>query len=129
MYLLAAKTRKSIDKLMPLALDFCLRMMQPLLEKIDTVHFTQMSRLLKEAQEYGTRLLQPKYTDRRAAIIAAALVKNYPVHGFEIDRAELARLGLKTETLTLDQEQLLHGLHEKLPRGHTTVGFLLQGAA
>jgi hypothetical protein len=129
MYLLAAKTGKSIDKLMPLALDFCLRMMQPLLEKIDTVHFTQMSRLLKEAQEYATRLLQPKYTEKRARMIAAALVKNYPVHGFEIDRAELGRLGFTTEPLTLEQEQLLHDLHEKLPKGHTTLGFLLQGAA
>ena len=128
MYLLAAKTGKSIDKLMPLALDFCLRMMLPLLDKMDTVHFTQMSRLLKEAEDYATRLLQPQHTERHAARIAAALVKNYPVHGFEIDRAELRKLGVKTETLSLDQEQLLHDLHEKLPKGRTAVGFLLQEA-
>ena len=49
-------------------------MVQPLFEKIDTVHYTQMSRLLKIAEEYASRLLRSKYGYKKATEIARHFV-------------------------------------------------------
>jgi hypothetical protein len=90
MVLLMARTGKKVETLVPLALNFSAQMMTPLLDKIDTVHYTQQSRRLKEAEDYAVRLLQPKYEASRAEQIARRLVNDYPDHSFIIDRDEVA---------------------------------------
>jgi len=95
MFLLAGRTKKKIDKLLPSTLDFISNMMRPLLEGIDTVHYTQMSRLLKVAEEYATRLLLPRHQSKEGAQeIARHLVESYPDHEFVIDIDEARTLGL-----------------------------------
>jgi hypothetical protein len=71
-------------------------MLRPLFEKLDTVHYTQMSRLLKVGEAYAVRLLETKYGKQRAEDITRQLVNEYPEHGFYIDRHEANRMGLKT---------------------------------
>lgn len=90
MLLLIQRTPKKLETLLPHAMKFATDMARPLLEKIDTVHYTQQSRLLKVAWDYAVRLLQPKYPAERAEGIASRLVNNYPEHGFVIDRDEAA---------------------------------------
>lgn len=89
MFLLLGRTGKKIDALLPHVLHFVAEMMQPLLNKIDTVHYTQRSRVLKVAEDYAVRLLSPRHSEDDAKDIARRLVNNYPEHGFAIDREEL----------------------------------------
>lgn len=75
---------KKLDTLLPHVLNFVAQMMSPLIDKIDTVDYTEQSRMLKVAEDYAVRLLQPKYDRGRAKRIAGDLVNNYPEHGFAI---------------------------------------------
>lgn len=88
MIMLLQRTGKKIETLLPIAMKFATDMARPLLERLDTVHYTQQSRLLKVAEDYAIRLLRPKYDVQRAEDIARRLVNHYPEHGFVIDRDE-----------------------------------------
>jgi hypothetical protein len=96
------RTGKKISTIMPSALEFVGHMMRPLMEKIDTVHYSQSSRVLKVAEEYATRLLVPRHGPSQARNIARRLVEKYPEHGFVIDIEEIERLGLKPVKPTLE---------------------------
>lgn len=90
MSLLASGTGKKLETLLPHALRYTADMMRPLLERIDTVHYIRQSRVLKVAEDYATRLLEPRYGIRASQGIAAHLVNGYPEHAFVIDREEAA---------------------------------------
>ncbi|MGD0197174.1 MAG: hypothetical protein ABSC56_04615 [Solirubrobacteraceae bacterium] len=92
MFLLINRTGKKTGILLPPVLHFAAELMQPLLDKIDTVHYTQLSRVLKVAEDYATRLLQPMYSEDDAKAIARHLVNAYSEHGFAISREELGNL-------------------------------------
>jgi serine dehydrogenase proteinase len=87
-------TKKSFNMLIPEVQNFVATMMRPLFEKVDTVHYIQMSRLLKVAEEYAIRLLQPRYSPDRAKEIARYLVDQYPAHDFFVDLEETEAAGL-----------------------------------
>ena len=96
MFLLVGRTRKRIDVLLPMVLSFVSGMMHPLLDKIDTVHYTEVSRLLKEGEEYALRCLDlGGYGADEAKDIAGHLVNKYPVHDFVISVEEAAQIGLR----------------------------------
>jgi hypothetical protein len=61
--------------------------MRPLVEKIDTVHYMKLSRMLKEGERYALRLLRQEYP-ARAEEIAERLVSKYLSHGFVIGYEE-----------------------------------------
>lgn len=105
---------KKIDALLPTALNFVTEMMKPLVEKIDAVHLNQTSRLLKVAEEYASRLLQPKYAEIIAKQIARRLVEYYPEHGFIIDSDEAGEIGLHVQEATDAQEKLFAVLYPSL---------------
>lgn len=94
---LKATSRKKFDSLLPLALQFAASIVRPLLEDIDAVQYTKMSRALKVAQEYAERLLQPRYTAEDAKHIADQLITQYPEHAFVIDAYEAAEIGLEVK--------------------------------
>lgn len=121
MMLLTSRSGKSLEKLLPQVLHFVAEMVRPLFEKIDTVHYTQMSRLLKVAEEYAIRLLEPRYPSKRAEEIARQLVNGYPEHGFFIGQKEASRIGLKT---SLPKDDLGTAL-ERLAK--TTHGLVVVG--
>jgi hypothetical protein len=99
------------DKATPLALNFAAEMMRPLVEDLDSVHYTRTLRALREGHEYAYRLLRssrrldeegmevPGYSDDEAFEIARHLVRGYPDHGFIIDTEEAASIGLPTAEL------------------------------
>jgi hypothetical protein len=88
-------SQKKISTLFPIATKFIANMTRPLLEKIDAVHYTQLSRMLQVAEEYAFRLMMRHYESNAAQAIARALVNNYPEHAFVIDPDEAAdTLGL-----------------------------------
>lgn len=94
MFLLVQRTRKRTETLLPFAMKFISDVTRPLFERIDTVHYTQQSRVLKVGEEYAIRLLRPRYGQAGAENIARALVHNYPEHPFVIDREEATAIGL-----------------------------------
>jgi hypothetical protein len=90
MAMLMTRSGKKMSTLLPLALDFTANMMRPLLEKIDTVHYAKQSRLLKVAEDYAVRLLEPAYGKEVAKDIARRLVHGYPEHPFAIGIEEVS---------------------------------------
>ena len=97
MFLMVRRSGKKVRSIMPEMSSFISNLVHPLFENIDVVHYTQMSRMLKVAEEYAVRLLRPQYTGKIAEEIARHLVVHYPEHGFVIDAEEAASFGLKTE--------------------------------
>ena len=99
MQLLTNRSGMKIRTLLPDVHSFVSSLVRPLFEKIDIVHYTQMSRLLKVAEEYAIRLLSPHRhvlkDDPKS--IARRLVHGYPEHGFFIDAAEAKTIGLNVE--------------------------------
>ena len=88
MLLLAQRTAKKTETLVPMALEYAANIVRPLMEKIDTVDFTKKSRELKVAEEYAIRLMRRNYAVPIAKRIAGWLVEKYPTHGFVIDADE-----------------------------------------
>jgi Serine dehydrogenase proteinase len=88
LFVLRTRTKKKLSTLMPMALDFTAEMMRPLLEKVETVHYAKQSRLLKVAEEYGTRLLEKNFAEGEAKEIASRFVNAYNEHGFVISPEE-----------------------------------------
>jgi len=120
MQLLLARTGKKIETLLPLVLSFVSDMMNPLLDKIDTVHYTQQSRVLKVAEDYAVRLLEPKYSRSQAEGIARRLVNAYSEHEFVIDRDE-AQEFLDLAELTETKRQAIDRLESYLTANPLTV--------
>lgn len=116
MLLLLPKTGKKVETLLPMILRFVTDMMRPLFEKIDTVHYTQMSRALKVAEEYAIRLLRPYYSLNDANALARHLVENYPEHGFFIGAEEARKIGIKVSSLTPEQQTIVDTLYPHLTK-------------
>lgn len=110
MFLLLARTKKSIAFVMPHALKFITEMMRPMLEKIDVVHYTQRARVLKVAEEYAIRLLKPKYEQEQAKQMARWLVEKYPEHDFTIDSEELTQIGIQNQIPTAEQVKAMNAV-------------------
>lgn len=123
MLLFLQRSRKSVNTLLPMSLDYVVKMMRPLLEKIDTVHYSQMSRGLKVGEDYAFRLLAPRYGELRAQNIATTLVEKYSTHGFVIDHEEARSIGLQTELTNADLETVADEMTSNLVSGITFVGF------
>jgi len=90
----AAMQKKKYQSIFPVATEYVVGMMKPLMEKIDTVHYMSLSRKLNIAEEYAFRLLSDKCDEQTAKRIASNLVKKYPYHGFIIDANEARKVGL-----------------------------------
>lgn len=124
MILLLSRTGKKVEALLPHSLHFVADMLSPLFEKIDAVHYTQMSRALKVAEEYAIRLLQNRYSGEKARNIARHLVENYPEHGFVIDATEAARIDPKLVVpLPIEQQYVIDKMIPHLAQ-LTAIGFV-----
>jgi hypothetical protein len=110
MNFLSGKTLKKIDTILPMATEFVHGLVQPMFASIDVVHYTQLSRTLKVAEEYAVRLLEPKCGREKAVEIAHSLTTDYPEHGFVIDFQETTAIGLDTEQATGRVSDLLDAM-------------------
>lgn len=104
MTLMLQRTTKRVDVLLPTVMNFVAQTTRPLFEKIDAVHFTATSRVLKVAETYATKLLERRCPRQQAEQIASRLVYDYPEHGFVIDSEEAQSLGLQVELFTPQQQ-------------------------
>ena len=106
------RSKKKMDTLLPLATHFVSEMMAPLFDKIDTVNYTGMARILKVAQDYAQRLLEKRgLPTAKAQKIADRLTNAYSEHEYVIDCDELKRIGLDSaEEATGDLGKILEEL-------------------
>ena len=114
MILFANRTGMKAKTLLPHVTRFVTELTAPLFGHIDVVHYTQMSRALKEGEEYARRLLKRKLGAEDANAIARQLVENYPEHGFIIDRDEAKELGLHIKESSEDQFRIMDTIAEHL---------------
>lgn len=110
MELFSRRMRKKTNVLLPVATAYVTQILGALFQKLDTVHFSQMARGLKEAEDYATRLLTRRYGEDVAASIAGHLVSDYPEHGFPIDPEEAASFGLVTIQPSPEEVEILDKL-------------------
>ena len=90
------RSGKKVDTLFPITTHFVSELMRPLFEKIDTVNYTGMARILKVAQDYAQRLLEKAgLGPKEAEIIADKLTNAYSEHEYVLDYDELRRIGIK----------------------------------
>ena len=122
MWLLIGRTGKKIDSILPHTLEYTANFIRPLIENIDAVHYTQMARVLRVAEEYAIRLLSSKHTEEEARKIAQSLVEEYPEHGFVIDSDEAKKIGLKVQNPLPELDAIFDALIPKLNEGLTLVG-------
>jgi hypothetical protein len=108
MLFLMGRTGKKMETLLPFALDFAAKLQAPMVEKIDTIHYTQQSRMLKVAEDYAVRLLNPLVGTDRAKDVANRLVNAYPEHGFVIDKDEASSM------LPIDSDQVAEELLDSI---------------
>lgn len=121
MLFLLARTGKKMETLLPYALDFAAKLQAPMVDKIDTIHYTQQSRMLKVAEDYAIRLMTPREGADKAKDVANRLVNAYPEHGFVIDKQE-AR-GMLPVDSDPDIEVMLDDIGELLrASAHVLVG-------
>jgi len=113
---LVERTNKKLSTLLPMSLSFTSYIVRPLFERIDVVRYTQMSRILKVAEEYAVRLLQDKYPLDDAKRIANHLVSSYPEHVFAIDAKEA---GMIASSLQIERPLAIQatGEHQQALRG------------
>lgn len=71
-------------------------LLQPLVSQVDPTILHQSTRMLKEAADYGTRLMLTRQDcpPELAMSLPERLTKDYPTHGYAISLAEAAELGL-----------------------------------
>lgn len=117
---LIGRTGKKVETILPMTLEYVANMLRPLFEGIDVVHYTQMSRALKIAEEYATRLLMPNYGDM-AKSIARKLVEDYPEHGFVIDIEEAGQIGLNVQPPTQAMMPCIDGIVPYLIESRQTI--------
>jgi hypothetical protein len=103
--LLARRTGKRIETILPHAMRFASDLMRPLLEKVDVVQYTNKQRTLKVAEEYAVRLLSGRFPSDQAKAMARHLVEKYPEHGFMIDFDEARDIGLPVKEPTDEQNR------------------------
>jgi ClpP class serine protease len=78
-------------------LAYASRTLQPVLSKLDPQLIHEAAEQLKVTRRYAEEVLKSRTTPpKNIGAIAAALVTNYPTHGYVIDAGELARIGIAT---------------------------------
>jgi ClpP class serine protease len=85
-------TQKKYNTLIRQSLHFAADVTRPLFQSVDAIKYSRQARVLKEAQYYAERLLRARFSKDEAELLAKALVRDYPCHGFVIDRDEASKL-------------------------------------
>jgi hypothetical protein len=93
MQLLLLRTGKKVDAILPTVLRHATEFVQPLVEKIDTLDYTEKSRAMKMAEDYAIRLMtKAGYPKGDPEVLSRRLVTGYADHGFIIDAEEANEL-------------------------------------
>ena len=95
------KTRLGRGETVSVMADLAASLLQPLVSQVDPTILHQSTRMLKEAAEYGKRLMLTREACPRelAMRLPERLTKDYPTHGYAISMDEAAELGLPVKPI------------------------------
>ena len=95
------KTRLGRGETVSVMADLAASLLQPLVSQVDPTILHQSTRMLKEAAEYGKRLMLTREACPRelAMRLPERLTKDYPTHGYAISLDEAAELGLPVKPI------------------------------
>ncbi len=95
------KTRLGRGETVSVMADLASSLLQPLVSQVDPTILHQSTRMLKEAAEYGKRLMLTREACPRelAMSLPERLTKDYPTHGYAISLDEAAELGLPVKPI------------------------------
>jgi hypothetical protein len=81
--------------------DLASSLLKPLVSQVDPTILQQANRMLKEAADYGKRLMLTREDCPRelAMSLPERLTKDYPTHGYAISPDEAAELGLPVKPI------------------------------
>ena len=90
------KTRLGRAETVSVMADLASSLLKPLVSQVDPTILHQSNRMLKEAADYGKRLMLTREDCRRelAMSLPERLTKDYPTHGYAISLDEAVELGL-----------------------------------
>lgn len=126
MFLLIARTRKKTQSVLPHTLRFVAELMKPLLQQLDIIEYTQMSRTLKVAEEYAKRLLIDVVGPEKAQQISSHYVEFYKEHDFFISSEEAQMIGLPIQNNNNKLDNILHKLYHEIRYNDITAYGLLK---
>ena len=95
------KTRLGRGETVSVMADLASSLLQPLVSQVDPTILHQSTRMLKEAADYGKRLMLTREACPRelAMSLPERLTKDYPTHGYAISLDEAAELGLPVKPI------------------------------
>jgi len=95
------KTRLSRGETVSVMADLASSLLKPLVSQVDPTILHQSNRMLKEAADYGKRLMLTREGCPRELAISLPkrLTKDYPTHGYAISLDEAAELGLPVKPI------------------------------
>ena len=95
------KTRLGRGETVSVMADLASSLLQPLVSQVDPTILHQSTRMLKEAADYGKRLMLTREACSRelAMSLPERLTKDYPTHGYAISLDEAAELGLPAKPI------------------------------
>ncbi|MGV1004868.1 MAG: SDH family Clp fold serine proteinase [Candidatus Nanopelagicales bacterium] len=95
------KTRLGRSETVSVMADLASSLLQPLVSQVDPTILHQSNRMLKEAADYGKRLMLTREDCSRelAMSLPGRLTKDYPTHGYAISLDEAAELGLPVKPI------------------------------
>jgi len=120
MFLMIGRTAKKTEKVLPHTLHFVAELVKPLLDQIDVIEYTKMSRDLKVAEEYAVRLLANRNSMSQAITIASHFVEHYPEHGFFIAPEEARQVGMPVRENSEEVDNLLDQIFHLLETNQVT---------
>ena len=95
------KTRLGRSETVSVMADLAASLLEPLVSQVDPTILHQSNRMLKEAADYGKRLMRTREGCPRelAMSLPERLTKDYPTHGYAISMDEAAELGLPVKPI------------------------------
>jgi hypothetical protein len=95
------KTRLGRSETVSVMADLASSLLKPLVSQVDPTILHQSNRMLKEAADYGKRLMLTREGCPRelAMSLPERLTKDYPTHGYAISLDEAAELGLPVKPI------------------------------
>ena len=95
------KTRLGRAETVSVMADLASSLLKPLVSQVDPTILHQSNRMLKEAADYGKRLMLTREDCPRelAMSLPERLTKDYPTHGYAISLDEAAELGLPVKPI------------------------------
>jgi hypothetical protein len=95
------KTRLGRSETVSVMADLAASLLEPLVSQVDPTILHQSNRMLKEAADYGKRLMRTRESCPRelAMSLPERLTKDYPTHGYAISLDEAAELGLPVKPI------------------------------